>query len=359
MNGAHAGTRRPKPALAASDWGSRRGSGTELHLAPAWHGRPRSARERRPAAHPARHGACARWSPPPSLTGGLTELAWVGAHVLHVPARHPHRAPAARRRATAPATSRPRSARCSPPTRSPRASRSLLVHGLVDNRSVFTVMRRSLRRRGLRPRLHLELQPAAAPTSPAARPTSARTSSGSASETGHDRVHVVGHSLGGLIARYYVQRQGGDRRVASLVTLGTPHEGSVWAHVRAHAADPPAAPRLAGAPRAGRAGAGLPHPDHRRSTATSTRWSSPRARAGCDHPDLDARNVLVRGVGHMSLPHPPRRPRRGRRDPGRAASRRTPSDRSPPPDLAHRPAAPLRGVSLLHCTRSRHGLSGH
>ncbi|WP_324274364.1 esterase/lipase family protein [Blastococcus brunescens] len=38
-------------------------------------------------------------------------------------------------------------------------------------------------------------------------------------------MHVVGHSLGGLIARYHVQRQGGDRRVESLVTLGTPHEG--------------------------------------------------------------------------------------------------------------------------------------
>ena len=50
-------------------------------------------------------------------------------------------------------------------------------------------------------------------------------------QTGHERVHVVGHSLGGLIARYHVQRQGGDRRVESLVTLGTPHQGSLLAHV--------------------------------------------------------------------------------------------------------------------------------
>ena len=42
-------------------------------------------------------------------------------------------------------------------------------------------------------------------------------------QTGHDRVHVVGHSLGGLIARYYVQRMGGDARVHTLCTLGTPH----------------------------------------------------------------------------------------------------------------------------------------
>ncbi len=44
--------------------------------------------------------------------------------------------------------------------------------------------------------------------------------------TGLDRFHVVGHSKGGLIARKYVQHHGGDRRVKSLVTLGTPHHGT-------------------------------------------------------------------------------------------------------------------------------------
>ena len=38
--------------------------------------------------------------------------------------------------------------------------------------------------------------------------------------------HVVGHSMGGLVARHYIQRHGGDRRVKSLVTLGTPHHGT-------------------------------------------------------------------------------------------------------------------------------------
>lgn len=44
--------------------------------------------------------------------------------------------------------------------------------------------------------------------------------------TGHDRLHVMGHSMGGLILRYYVERLGGDRRVASMVTVGTPHQGT-------------------------------------------------------------------------------------------------------------------------------------
>jgi pimeloyl-ACP methyl ester carboxylesterase len=44
--------------------------------------------------------------------------------------------------------------------------------------------------------------------------------------TGLERFHVVGHSKGGLIARHYVQHHGGERRVKSLVTLGTPHHGT-------------------------------------------------------------------------------------------------------------------------------------
>ena len=49
-------------------------------------------------------------------------------------------------------------------------------------------------------------------------------------ETGFERIHIIGHSLGGLIARYYVTRLGGDARVHTLITLGTPHEGSYAAY---------------------------------------------------------------------------------------------------------------------------------
>lgn len=44
--------------------------------------------------------------------------------------------------------------------------------------------------------------------------------------TGLEGFHVVGHSKGGLIARQYVQFHGGDQRVKSLITLGTPHHGT-------------------------------------------------------------------------------------------------------------------------------------
>ena len=47
---------------------------------------------------------------------------------------------------------------------------------------------------------------------------------------GCERIDLVGHSEGGLIGRYYVQRLNGARRVSHLVTLGTPHRGTPWAY---------------------------------------------------------------------------------------------------------------------------------
>lgn len=43
---------------------------------------------------------------------------------------------------------------------------------------------------------------------------------------GFDRLHIVGHSKGGILARRYVQHYGGDQRVKSVITLGAPHHGT-------------------------------------------------------------------------------------------------------------------------------------
>jgi pimeloyl-ACP methyl ester carboxylesterase len=176
----------------------------------------------------------------------------------------------------------------------------LLVHGLVDNRSVFSVMCRSLRRRGFAQVGTWNYSPLLTGVAEGAAALG-RHIERICEQTGHDQVHVVGHSLGGLISRYHVQRQGGDRRVASLVTLGTPHAGSRWAHV----VPTPLIRQL-------RPGSSVirelaePAPDCR--TPITAVYSDldqmvvPTASGRCDHPDLAARNVLVRGVGHLSLP---------------------------------------------------------
>src|SRR4051794_21974455 len=101
----------------------------------------------------------------------------------------------------------------------------LLVHGVVDNRSIFTVLRRVLRRRGFGRVWTMNYHVWTHDLRAAARRLEA-TVDAVCEQTGYDRIHVIGHSMGGLIARYYVQRMGGDARVHTLVTLGSPHGGT-------------------------------------------------------------------------------------------------------------------------------------
>ena len=48
-------------------------------------------------------------------------------------------------------------------------------------------------------------------------------------ESPHEPVHIFGHSMGGLDARYMISRLGMAKRVHSLTTLGTPHRGTAFA----------------------------------------------------------------------------------------------------------------------------------
>lgn len=42
---------------------------------------------------------------------------------------------------------------------------------------------------------------------------------------------IIGHSKGGLIGAHYVKHLGGHRRVRTLITLGTPHNGTPFAYL--------------------------------------------------------------------------------------------------------------------------------
>jgi len=171
---------------------------------------------------------------------------------------------------------------------------------MVDNRSIFTVLRRGLRRRGFRRVLAINYSPLTSDVRLAATNLATRVEQICA-ETGFERIHLIGHSMGGLVARYYVQRLDGDARVHTLVTLGTPHGGTKAARLIPH--------RLARQLRPdSELVAELCEPAPDCATRFLAVWSDldqmmvPKRAARIDHPDLDARNVLVRGVGHMSLP---------------------------------------------------------
>ena len=175
----------------------------------------------------------------------------------------------------------------------------LLVHGLVDNRSTFTLLRRALRRKGYGQVLTLNYSPFTQDVRTAALHLQHLVEQ-TCEQTGYERVHVVGHSLGGVVARYYVQRMGGDARVHTLATLGSPHSGTVAAHLLPT--------RLARQLRpSSELMAELAEPAPGCRTRFLCFWSDldhlvvPQHRARLDHPDLAARNVLLRGTGHMSL----------------------------------------------------------
>ncbi|MGV3523044.1 MAG: alpha/beta fold hydrolase [Candidatus Sericytochromatia bacterium] len=48
---------------------------------------------------------------------------------------------------------------------------------------------------------------------------------------GVDRVDLVVHSFGGLISRHYIQELGGTETVRQLITVATPHHGTLTAHL--------------------------------------------------------------------------------------------------------------------------------
>jgi len=45
-------------------------------------------------------------------------------------------------------------------------------------------------------------------------------------------VHIVAHSMGGLVSRWFIEREGGNQIVQHLIMLGTPNAGSPWSTVQ-------------------------------------------------------------------------------------------------------------------------------
>ncbi|MGN6524020.1 MAG: esterase/lipase family protein [Actinomycetes bacterium] len=239
---------------------------------------------------------------PSAVRGAVVECAWSAAHLALYPWGIATERAAAGVHVTSTSLSQLPPHRRGLLVSDPAAAGTpiLLVHGMVDNRSIFTVLRRGLRRRGFDRVATMNYGPWIGDVRDVAERLADEVERLCA-ETGYERVHVVGHSLGGLVARVYVQLLGGSDRVHTLVTLGSPHGGSRNAHLL---------PGRLG--RSLRPGSELlqvlatPAPGCR--TRFVAVWSDldqmvlPHPNARIEHPDLRVRNVLVRGVGHMSLP---------------------------------------------------------
>ena len=118
--------------------------------------------------------------------------------------------------------------------------------------------------------------------------------------TGADHVHIVAHNVGGVVARYYLQLLGGDEVVDTVVTIASPHTGSLLTPVGLG----PAAAQL-------RPGSTVLRHLDESTRPLPVRWISyfadqdvfvqPSTSAMLKHPVMRATNVLVEETGHLSL----------------------------------------------------------
>lgn len=180
----------------------------------------------------------------------------------------------------------------------------LLVHGYGANRSNWLYLARGLREAGFE-RLHaLNYNPTTADLPRLAEACAERAEELRA-HFGVDRIHIVGHSLGGLIARYAVQVLG-LQGVDTCLTVASPHGGLRLARYGSVASElSPLASGLQLRPDS-------PTMVLLRSCARSlpTRFVAyysnldlvvPASRAMIREPELEARNVLVKDQGHFSI----------------------------------------------------------
>jgi len=175
----------------------------------------------------------------------------------------------------------------------------LLVHGYGHNRSGWTFLARHLRHRGFEHVYSLNYTPRARDL-PALAWELARRIDAIRELTGAERVHLVGHSLGGILIRYYIQLLGGEASVDTAITVASPHEGTLAAGFG-----------RSSILRQLRAGSWVIQALEETARPSAVQWVAyysnldalvqPASSAMLRHPALDATNVLVKDHGHLSI----------------------------------------------------------
>lgn len=114
----------------------------------------------------------------------------------------------------------------------------LFIHGVFHNRSTFAWLKQKMTSHGYRHFKEVDLLTSIHPV-PRLAEQIASVVSTMQRRYEVPQIDVIAHSLGGIIARYYVQALGGDGTIKNLVTLGSPHAGTAWSNysVLAHLKD--------------------------------------------------------------------------------------------------------------------------
>lgn len=175
----------------------------------------------------------------------------------------------------------------------------ILVHGWIHNRSAFLGTSRVLRRHGFRHIHAFDYNPLVYGIPEIAGMLAAEVER-VLSITGASKCMIVGHSMGGLVSRYYVQQLGGDETVDTVITLGSPHRGTYAAYLGPGSAAPQMRP-----------GSPLMRKLEETARPTDVRWIAvysdldllilPAVSAKLVHPALRAHNIKVADLGHLSM----------------------------------------------------------
>jgi triacylglycerol esterase/lipase EstA (alpha/beta hydrolase family) len=113
------------------------------------------------------------------------------------------------------------------PAPAPAQAPVLLLHGVLCNAGVWRGLRADLIARDIGPVYTLSYGPPFASIDVFADQVATKVDA-ILRATGAARVALVGHSMGGIVARAYLRRHG-PARTASVLTIGAPHHGSVHA----------------------------------------------------------------------------------------------------------------------------------
>lgn len=101
---------------------------------------------------------------------------------------------------------------------------TLLLHGLFVNRACWFWFRMRLKRQGIDNIVTMNLS--ALHSEEILTELLAKRIDELRHQLGVNQVNLVGHSMGGIVARNFVQRRGGRQKIARLICLGSPHRGS-------------------------------------------------------------------------------------------------------------------------------------